>query len=56
MRSLPTLGSPQPFFKVMELDVSSLASVRSFAEAWLARKEPLHVLVNNAGILAMAGA
>ena len=56
MHSLPTLGPPQSFIKVMELDVSSLASVRSFAEAWLARKEPLHVLVNNAGILAMAGA
>ncbi|KAK2075920.1 hypothetical protein QBZ16_001256 [Prototheca wickerhamii] len=47
-------GRPAPKLEVMELDVSSLASVRSFAEAWLARKEPLHVLVNNAGILAMA--
>ncbi|KAK2075921.1 hypothetical protein QBZ16_001257 [Prototheca wickerhamii] len=47
-------GRPAPKLEVMELDVSSLASVRSFAKAWLARKEPLHVLVNNAGIIAMS--
>ncbi len=34
----------------MELDLASLASVRSFAEALAARVERLDVLVNNAGV------
>ena len=32
-------------------DVSSVASVRAFAAAWLARGQPLHALVLNAGVL-----
>jgi NAD(P)-dependent dehydrogenase (short-subunit alcohol dehydrogenase family) len=35
--------------RVAMLDLSSLASVRSFAEAW---KGPLDLLVNNAGVMA----
>ena len=35
--------------RVAELDLSSLASVRSFADAW---KGPLDLLVNNAGVMA----
>ena len=35
--------------RVVELDLSSLASVRSFADAW---EGPLHLLVNNAGVMA----
>jgi NAD(P)-dependent dehydrogenase (short-subunit alcohol dehydrogenase family) len=38
--------------RVALLDLADLASVRRFAEAWLARGEPLHVLINNAGIMA----
>jgi NAD(P)-dependent dehydrogenase (short-subunit alcohol dehydrogenase family) len=38
--------------RVAQLDLADLASVRRFAEAWLARGEPLHVLINNAGIMA----
>lgn len=34
---------------VQHLDLSSLASVRAFADAWAG---PLHILVNNAGIMA----
>lgn len=37
------------------LDLSDLASVRRSAEAWLARGEPLHVLVNNAGLAGQRG-
>jgi len=35
-----------------ELDLASLASVESFAKAFLRRQLPLHILVNNAGIMA----
>jgi len=35
---------------LLPLDLASLASVRGCAEAFLARDEPLHVLVNNAGV------
>ena len=35
---------------LLPLDLSSLTSVRACAAAFLARGEPLHVLVNNAGI------
>lgn len=34
------------------LDLASLASVRQFAASELARKRPLHVLINNAGVMA----
>ena len=34
----------------MALDLSSLASARDFAKAFLARRLPLHLLVLNAGI------
>jgi len=36
----------------MELDLSSLASVKKFADQFLERKLPLHLLLNNAGIMA----
>jgi len=38
--------------RVALLDLADLRSVQRFAEAWLARGEPLHVLINNAGIMA----
>lgn len=34
------------------LDLASLASVREFAAGELAREQPLHVLINNAGVMA----
>mgnify|MGYP002775184370 FL=1 len=43
------------FAKVMELNLLSLSSVKSFASAWEARQGPLHVLINNAGIFSMSG-
>ncbi|GKV05320.1 hypothetical protein SLEP1_g17348 [Rubroshorea leprosula] len=39
--------------EVMELDLLSLDSVASFAEAWNARSGPLHILINNAGIFSI---
>jgi len=47
-------GRPPPNVDVMELDVSSLASVRRFGVAWSRRGLPLNVLINNAGIFSMS--
>ncbi|KAJ3104093.1 hypothetical protein HDU97_009542 [Phlyctochytrium planicorne] len=38
---------------IMEVDLSSLASVRNFAEAFTKLKLPLHILMNNAGVMAI---
>jgi NAD(P)-dependent dehydrogenase (short-subunit alcohol dehydrogenase family) len=34
-----------------EVDLASLASVRAFADAWLAAHDRLHLLINNAGVM-----
>jgi NAD(P)-dependent dehydrogenase (short-subunit alcohol dehydrogenase family) len=39
----------------LELDLADLDAVRSAAESFLARDEPLHVLVNNAGVAGQRG-
>lgn len=39
--------------EVMVLDLASLASIRSFAEAFKSQQRPLHALVNNAGVMAL---
>lgn len=39
--------------KCMQLDLASFKSIRSFANEFLATGLPLHVLVNNAGVLAV---
>lgn len=39
--------------EVMELDLSSLASVRNFADAFHTKHGTLHVLCNNAGVMAL---
>ncbi|KAJ7541110.1 hypothetical protein O6H91_10G046600 [Diphasiastrum complanatum] len=36
---------------VMKLDLSSMASVRSFASDYIDRKLPLNILINNAGVM-----
>jgi retinol dehydrogenase 12 len=46
-------GSDSVFF--LALDLADLDSVRSCAQAFLARGEPLHVLVNNAGVAGVRG-
>ncbi|KAJ3104092.1 hypothetical protein HDU97_009541 [Phlyctochytrium planicorne] len=38
---------------IMEVDLSSFASVRKFAEAFTKLKLPLHILMNNAGVMAI---
>ncbi len=44
--------APRGTFEVEALDLSDLASVRAFAGRFVASKRPLHLLVNNAGIMA----
>ncbi|HSR83346.1 MAG TPA: SDR family oxidoreductase [Streptosporangiaceae bacterium] len=46
-------GSDQVAF--LKLDLASLASVREAARAFLALGEPLHVLINNAGVAGRRG-
>jgi len=43
---------PDAHAEFSELDLASLASVKSFAKGFLQRQLPLHILVNNAGIMA----
>jgi protochlorophyllide reductase len=44
--------SPKASLDLTALDLSSLESVREFAEAFTAKYEQLHLLVNNAGVMA----
>lgn len=46
-------AAPQAALEVMALDLASLQSIRSCAEAFRARHPQLHVLCNNAGIMAI---
>jgi len=46
-------GSDSVWF--LPLDLADLSSVRACADAFLARGEPLHVLVNNAGVAGKRG-
>lgn len=46
---------PEAELEVMDLDLSSIASVRAFAAAFLERHDHLNVLVNNAGVLDYSG-
>ncbi len=41
---------PESRLRVRRLDLSDLSSVQDFAESW---SDPLHVLVNNAGVMAI---
>jgi NAD(P)-dependent dehydrogenase (short-subunit alcohol dehydrogenase family) len=44
--------SPSAHTELVIFDLASLASVRSFAEKELAQRRPLHILINNAGVMA----
>jgi len=39
--------------EMMQLDLANLASVRAFADAFRAQHEALHILCNNAGVMAL---
>jgi NAD(P)-dependent dehydrogenase (short-subunit alcohol dehydrogenase family) len=47
------MAHPAASVEVMALDLADLASVRRFAAAILGRGEPLHMLINNAGVMAL---
>ena len=36
--------------ELMELDLASFDKVRSFVKEWRSKNQPLHILVNNAGM------
>jgi NAD(P)-dependent dehydrogenase (short-subunit alcohol dehydrogenase family) len=46
-------GSREP--ELLSLDLGDLDSVRAYAREFLARGEPLHVLINNAGLAGKRG-
>jgi len=47
------VAAPDAAFRLEMLDLSDLQSVRLFAERYLASGEPLDILANNAGIMAL---
>src|SRR5581483_5822896 len=55
VEELRTAHGPQAA-EFLRLDLGSLSGVRAAAESFLARDEPLHVLVNNAGVGGQRGA
>ncbi|KAK3132607.1 hypothetical protein QOZ80_6AG0525100 [Eleusine coracana subsp. coracana] len=44
---------PEAKIDVMELNLSSMASVRAFASEFIAKGLPLNILINNAGVMAI---
>lgn len=44
--------SPSAHTELVIFDLASLASVRDFAEKELAKHRPMHILINNAGVMA----
>jgi NAD(P)-dependent dehydrogenase (short-subunit alcohol dehydrogenase family) len=44
--------SPSAHTELVIFDLASLASVRDFAEQELAKRRPIHILINNAGVMA----
>jgi NAD(P)-dependent dehydrogenase (short-subunit alcohol dehydrogenase family) len=47
-----TTEAPGTSTELAILDLASLASVREFADRQLAQRQPIHVLINNAGVMA----
>uniref|UniRef100_A0A0A9D9K7 Short-chain dehydrogenase TIC 32, chloroplastic n=1 Tax=Arundo donax TaxID=35708 RepID=A0A0A9D9K7_ARUDO len=53
LRDAVLAQSPEAKLDVMELDLSSMASVRTFADEFVSRELPLNILINNAGVMAI---
>ncbi|KAM0864510.1 hypothetical protein ACQ4PT_043875 [Festuca glaucescens] len=53
VRQAVLADTPAATLEVMELDLSSMASVRKFAADFNAKGLPLNILVNNAGVMAI---
>jgi len=51
VRQAVLADTPAASLEVMELDLSSMASVRSFAAEFVDKGLPLNILVNNAGVM-----
>ncbi|MGH7963981.1 MAG: oxidoreductase [Candidatus Binatia bacterium] len=52
LRDIQTAHPAAPV-EVIELDLASLASIRAFADAFHSRYQALHILLNNAGVMAL---
>src|SRR3984957_17005270 len=46
-------GLTRPSAEIALLDLASLASIRNFALGFAARRQPLDILINNAGVMAL---
>ncbi|KAI3841803.1 hypothetical protein MKX03_029647 [Papaver bracteatum] len=44
--------NPKAKLDVMEMDLTSIESITSFAQSFISSKQPLNILINNAGIFA----
>ncbi|KAI3940568.1 hypothetical protein MKW92_036176 [Papaver armeniacum] len=44
--------NPKAKLDVMEMDLTSMKSITSFAQSFISSKQPLNILINNAGIFA----
>ncbi|GJN34712.1 hypothetical protein PR202_gb23401 [Eleusine coracana subsp. coracana] len=53
LRDAVLAQAPEAKLDIMELDLSSMASVRAFASEFIAKELPLNILINNAGVMAI---
>ncbi len=54
--SPPPPPPPSQHEQALQLDIASLPSVWNFLEEWGRHGQPIHILVNNAGVFHMSGA
>ena len=51
IEKLDKISKPKGSYEVFELDLTSFQSVKDFANTILAKNVPIHVLLNNAGVM-----